>query len=140
MKLFPYFLTKQQGALQKTRLTVFLANGGRRLWETEEPTVTKKELLDNYLELNGIYANHIHFSKGIIYIEIDPEKTSLSDFYTWEEAHKHPQKPECWRHFYFFQDSLNAAWFSPKASQLDVEFNDGNIQEYYEDILRLIPK
>ena len=137
MKLFPYLLTKKEGTLTKTKLTVFLAQGGRRLWETNETTITQRELLEYYLEPNDLHADHIHFAKDIIYIKINPEKTKLDEFYSWEETNKMQQKPECWRNFYFFTDENNASWFSPKSSQLEIDFQDGNITEYYKDILRL---
>ena len=119
-----------------TKLAVFLANGGKQCWQTDEPTVTKQQLLDDYLLPNGLVPLTIHFTDKLILVQIDPVQTNLQEFYTWEEAYKHRQRPECWRNFYFFKDAMNADWFTPKDTS---DLDDGSIQEYYKEILCLFP-
>lgn len=120
-----------------TKVSVFLANGGRVCWQTDEKTVTKEQLVEEYLEPNGLVPLNIYMEDSIILVQIDPEKTILDNFYTWEEVYQKKQRYECWRHFYFFKDSMNADWFTPKDTN---DLDDGSIQEYYEDILRHITK
>lgn len=135
MKILPFFLQKRQTHLKQTRLCVFLAHAGKALWSAEEP-LTESQLVNDYLEPNGIPHKRIVITGSLALVEIDFEKTKLSDFYTWEEALTHPQRPECWKSYYFFKDSSNADWFSPKLLQGSNEIEGKNIQEYYEDILR----
>ncbi len=136
MKVLPFILKQKQGALDMTNLCFFLANGGRSFWQTEELTVSNKALEEEYLLPNGLIPKRIFSTKDLVYVWIDEEKIKINDFYMWEEAYKHPQKPECWRSFYFFKDSTGTPWFSP-ASQPEGELEGKSVQIYYEDILRL---
>jgi hypothetical protein len=67
---------------------------------------------------------------------------NLEDFYTWEEASKHSQKPECWRNFYFFKDETGADWFASKQMQSipENEVEGKEVNEIYADILRHFTK
>lgn len=136
MKVLPFILKQKQAALHMTNLCLFLAHGGRSFWQTEEAIVSDKTLQEDYLLPNGMIPKRIFATNHLIYVWIDEEKTKLNDFYTWEEAYKHPQRPECWRSFYFFQDSTGTPWFAP-GSQSEGELEGKSIQVYYEDILRL---
>jgi hypothetical protein len=139
MKVLPFYLKQKQskGQLCMTKLSVFLANGGRVCWQTDEKTVTKEQLVEEYLEPNGLVPLNIYMENSMILVQIDPEKTILDNFYTWEEVYQKKQRYECWRNFYFFKDTMNAEWFTPKDTN---DLDDGSIQEYYEDILRHITK
>jgi hypothetical protein len=137
MKVLPFILKTNQGSLAKTHLSLFLAHGGKTLWQFEG-TVTEKELEKEYLRDNGFLPKQIWIEKEIAYVHIDAEKTNLADFYTWEEAYKHPQKPECWRSFYFFKDSTGAPWFTPGPFQTEAEIEGTSIETYHEVILRLL--
>ena len=117
-----------------TKLSLFLGNAGKSFWRTEEETVTKKELLEEYLEPNGFCIEHIHFGKDSIFVKVDPSKMNLSDFYSWEEAMKNSQKPECWRNFYFFKDDKDADWFTSKQMQNENEVEGKEVNEIYADI------
>jgi hypothetical protein len=135
MKVLPFYLKQKKGQLEMTNLTVFLANNGKSLWQTEEQTVSEKELLEEYLKPNGFSVKKIHQNETIYFVEIDPQATNLSDFYRWEETFKLQQRVECWRSFYFFKDAINADWFTGKQQQ-ESEIEGRSIHEYYEDILR----
>ncbi len=137
--MLPFYLKQKQAQLLITNLTVFLSNSGKTFWQTEESTVTEKQLQEDYLQPNGFVWRRILFTPSIVYVEIDPEKTPLQDFYMWEEAQKSTQRLECWRSFYFFKDAMSSDWFSGKQlSESEVEGK--SIQEYYEDILRHFTK
>ena len=137
MKLLPFTLKKVHGQLEMVHLCLFLANGGRTLWSIEEKTITKEAIMQDYLSPNGFVPLKIQIENDIVFARIDVEKTKMADFYTWEEAYKHPGKPECWRSFYFFYDVLGAEWFSGKQIQGEGEVEGISIAKYYEDILRL---
>ena len=117
-------------------LSVFLGQAGRMLWQTDELTVSQKQLEEEYLFPNGLIPKRIVFQEQIAYVEIDSEKTNRNDFYTWEEALQNPGKPECWRLFSFFQDEKGAEWFTSRYFQTDNLLDGRPIHEYYEDILR----
>jgi len=138
MKLLPFVLTtKQTEKFTMYKLLLFLSHAGKNIWDV--PGLLSKSTIESeYCEGNGFVWKSIDIdSKNqIAYIQIDAEKTNLSDFYTWEEALQKPSKPECWRHFYFMQDAKGAFWWSPKG-MIEAEIQEGgNIQDIFEDILR----
>jgi hypothetical protein len=137
MKVLPFILKQKQASLTMTNLCLFLAHGGRTFWQTDESSLSQQELEQEYLLPNGLIPKKIYFKNNIAYVWIDIDKTNLQDFYSWEEASKHPEKPECWRSFYFFEDASGSPWFAPTASQVEAEIEGKCVQIYYEDILRL---
>lgn len=137
MKVLPFYLKQKTGQLQMTNLTVFLSSAGKNLWQTEEQTLSEKQLREDYLEPNGFVVKKIKLIQQMYFVEIDPEKTKLEDFYKWDETFKLQQRVECWRSFYFFKDATNADWFTGKQQQ-ESEIEGKPIQDYYEDILRHI--
>ena len=120
---------------------IFLDKAGKQSWATEEEDsshYTEKELIQEYLEPNGFVSKKIviNSKKSLGLIEIDEEKLRLNDFYNWDEALAMPSKPECWRSFYFFKDSIGDQWWSPKYI-LDAEVQGlGSIYLLFLDILR----
>jgi hypothetical protein len=135
MKVLPFYLKQKQTQVSITNLTLFLANGGKALWQTEETTVTEKQLKEEYLEPNGFVWKQIVQTPDVFYGEIDSQKTPLQDFYTWEDAQKSKDRVECWRSFYFFKDATGSDWFSGKQLS-ESEIDGKSMHEYYESILR----
>jgi hypothetical protein len=97
MFMFPFFIKKRTtpsgSILYETH--VFLAKGGTALLEAENPQAFCKE-------------NDLSFVKtlvdgGIAYLEISPETTDLSAFYTYHES----DSVEVWRTFITVKDD---AW------------------------------
>ncbi len=117
MKLVPFYIRKvNRGHLSVSQLCVFLSQAGRRIWQTDEPgDLSEKQILDDYCLPNGFVVRNILRETAVAYIEIDPTQTRLSDFYTWEEALAHAEKPECWRPFYSIVDVDGKEWWSPKG-------------------------
>ena len=117
MKLVPFFLTETiKNTFHVQILSVFLAHAGKAVWSTEELGILSQEvILRDYCEPNGFVVKQLQIEKDIAYIQIDPEKTNLSDFYTWDEALHTAGKPECWRRFFFLQDKEGSDWWSPKG-------------------------
>ena len=120
MKLVPYCFTHpahQPPQLQLTCLWVFVSSAGKRLWQTEEASLTDEEILTLYCEPNGLPVIHIQRdpTNHCVYLEVDATHVKFSEFYSWEEAMVHPEKPECWRRFVFFEDAKGTEWWSPKG-------------------------
>ena len=141
MKLVPFYKTQKQTKTHTiTCLTFFLSCAGKRLWRTETNEIlTEKQILDEYCEPNGFVVEHIWMDskKQTAYLQIDPKKTNLSDFYTWDEAITKLGKPECWRSFYFIQDKEGTEWWSTKDSFEAELSEDGSIYTLYTQILQL---
>jgi hypothetical protein len=95
------------------KLLLFLSHAGKAVWQTDEPVLTKEQIQTEYLQPNGFHTKRMWISDDIVYIEVDKENTNVSSFYTWEEALACPEKPECWRAFYFFQDAIQAHLWMP---------------------------
>lgn len=112
-----------------------MANGGKSFWQTEEATVSEKQLQEEYLQPNGFVAKRIVLAPTLVYVEIDPVQTPLQDFYTWEEAQTLSKRVECWRSYYFFKDTTGADWFTGRQLQ-EAEIEGRSIHEIYESILR----
>lgn len=114
MKLVPFVFTQQHSeSLTKMKLLLFLSHAGKAVWQTDEAHLTTEQIQKEYLEPNGFHSKRMWISYDVVYIEVDKDKTNLSCFYTWEEALARPEKPECWRAFYFFQDSIQAHLWMP---------------------------
>jgi hypothetical protein len=139
MKLLPYVLTNiENKEFTLWRFTLFLSHAGKALWETETPgMLTIAKIQKEYCSPNGLEAKTIrlHPEKNIAYIEIDTTKTTFSDFYTWEESIIRPEKPECWRHFYFIEDINHTFWWTPKELIEGEVQGGGNIQGLFEDCM-----
>lgn len=138
MKLVPFFLTKKErNHFHITTLHLFLSHAGKSIWKTDESGfVPLQTIMEDYCEANGfvVKRSFVDTSKQIVYLEIDPEQTNLSDFYTWEEALTKSLKPECWRHFIFVKDAEQADWWSPK-DLIEAEIQDyGNVLDVYTTI------
>lgn len=138
MKLVPFILNqKKVNTFTITSCNLFLSHAGKAIWKIDEPdTISKEMILKEYLEPNGFSVKKMFFdsSSRAMFVQIDAEKTKLSDFYSWEEALKNSSKPECWRTFYFIQDKEGADWWSPQG-MIEAELHDfGNVGKLFEII------
>ena len=141
MKLIPFVLKKKtNGPFEITRCAIFLSHAGKALWQTDESgNVSKQVIQEDYCEPNGFAVDNVWLDtkKSIAYIQVNPEKTSFADFYTWEEALVKSSKPECWRHFYCIEDQEGVDWWSPKGL-VEAEFLPvGNIQDIIAEVRHL---
>lgn len=124
MKLVPYSLQKHETSLLTVyRLTVFLTDGGRSLWdvgnETDE-TILQKE----YLNENGFYVSSFFQQNDIYFAKLNLEFTKLQSFYTWEELQESPEKKreDCFRTFTFcFEQPQEKLWFSSEFCEIPFE-------------------
>jgi hypothetical protein len=140
MKLLPFFVTQKKTEFFRIwKLSVFLNHAGKSVWESDSPgLLSSQQISSEYCEPNGFAVDNIRVQKEskVAYICINPEKTNLSDFYSWEEALARSDKPECWRSFYFIQDSDSLLWWSPKDLIEGEVQGLGNIQDIFEEIMR----
>lgn len=140
MKLVPYFLTRtQKKDFTIVCVSFFLSHAGKSVWKTEEPgPLSESDVREAYFEPNGLSVKQYweDTKSQIAFAEIDPSKSTMSDFYTWEEAMMKSSRPECWRRYYFIQDKEGLDWWSPKG------LHEAEIQEYgnVNDLFCLIQK
>lgn len=138
MKLVPFVLTTQtKSPFQLTRCTLFLSHAGKCLWQTDESgCLSQQALKEEYLDPNGFVVKKIDIDtkKKIAFIQVDPRQMRFEDFYTWEEALANPEKPECWRSFYFVHDMEGIEWWSPQGI-LEAEFQSGeSLSELFKEL------
>lgn len=161
MFIVPFFYTSRtNGDLKMYRLTIFLSDGGKSGWKTDEEYQTAGQIETEYLNPNGIYMVDCIIENDIAWVKVDKTKTNMIDFYTYNEIVKNSTATaitECWRNFYFFRDENNDCWWSccckkrgtPNKNilvedSLSTELNInglGNSEiRFFEDILRLFNK
>jgi hypothetical protein len=133
MKVVPYIYTQSStdAGLKIHKINVFLSRGGSAIWQTDETgPLTETFIQEEYLIPNGLISRSVRLdqTKGIAWIEVDTDKTKLSDFYTWAEVLKNPtiaaSKPECWRPYYFFVDADQNDWWTPRELSVEAEVQD----------------
>ncbi len=122
MKLLPYCFTHPvlpSSELRATCVWIFLGLAGKRLWQTDEATVSDEQIRTEYCEPNGIPVVSIQrdIPKEIAFVEVDASRLRLSEFYSWEEALQSQEKPECWRRFLFFTDHQGFEWWSAPGDE-----------------------
>ncbi len=85
-----------QGPLQVHSIKV-LTVGGRELWEEKDGLKINKDVLNP----NDIYARGkpIKMDKSMRLCAVDTTKTSVTDFYTWNELALEDRETFCWRTF-----------------------------------------
>ena len=104
MYILPY-IRKQQDApssLPLTQLWLFLANGGRQVWQTDSGDSDPKVIVREYLEANGLYGTP--YVKGdCLYYAIDSNRTNIQSFYNWLDDGV--EELEVWRPFFWLGTS-----------------------------------
>ena len=124
MKLLPYFIQKYETSLLTVyRLTLFLADGGRGLWEIGEET-DKSVVQKEYLNENGFYTSSLIQENGIYFARLDPQLTHKQSFYTWEEIQENPEKKreDCFRTYTFcFEQPQEKIWFCSEFCEVPFE-------------------
>jgi hypothetical protein len=95
MYLIPY--------VRKTGLSlVFLSDGGKRLWETEE-TLAPEEYIQEYFEPNGLRGRlQPSPRKDVILFEVDTAMTRLEEFYSLLDETV-PAGVDLWRPFFWVE-------------------------------------
>jgi len=111
-----------------------MTKGGTKFWETDEPSLTQKELVNLYLHPNGFYGKMKSVKENIAYFEIDSKATHMADFYTWtdflEKGEPIPQNLDIWRPF---------LWLGDKEKEKDewgweTEVKQTMIQKFWSEV------
>jgi hypothetical protein len=112
-KLIPYIVSKKQtDKLTVYKVSLFLALGGRALWELS-PAENPEETLSQ----NDFVVDKLNTKGATVYAKINPTKTNLAAFYTWEET----KKDDCWRTFHICLDADSKnQWF--RSEHLETQF------------------
>jgi hypothetical protein len=113
MFIIPYLYDR----VQKNQMTIhriqLLTIGGSMVWEEavlssiEEPILHPNGI---YLTSKPVQINHL------LLCEVDPQKTDLHDFYTWDEIDEPNQEIFCWRTFYLME-SNQKGWLSMPSKE-----------------------
>lgn len=108
MILLPYFIDTSNQSW--TKLNLFLTEGGRGFWQTDETEKQVKKMLKD----NGFPLVSLKKEQDVMYASIDKTKMNISDFYQWSEL-EDPSKSEddVWRTFII----PTALWSCPVFKQ-----------------------
>ena len=94
MILLPYFIDTSN--LNWFKINLFLSDGGRTFWRTDE---TEKQVKKTLKE-NGFPLLSLKTQDGIMYANIDSTKLNMSDFYQWSELEDPSiSQEDAWRTF-----------------------------------------
>jgi hypothetical protein len=103
-----------------------LTIGGTALWEEDDQLDVKRDLL----EPNGLYLQSpIYMKNKITFCPIDRNKTSMNDFYRWEEtlpADNHDTF--CWRTFYLFSE-MQSSKSEMQSSKSEMQSSKSEMQQ-----------
>ena len=91
MILLPYFIDTSNQSW--TKLNLFLTEGGRGFWQTDE---TEKQIKKT-LKDNGFAVINTFTENGVMYAEVDQNKIQMSEFYTWDEVNPETSTEDVWR-------------------------------------------
>lgn len=91
MILLPYFIDTSNQSW--TKLNLFLTDGGRGFWQTDETEKQVKKMLKD----NGFAVINTFTENGVMYAEVDQNKIQMSEFYTWDEVNPETSTEDVWR-------------------------------------------
>ena len=91
MILLPYFIDTSNQSW--TKLNLFLTEGGRGFWQTDETEKQVKKTLKD----NGFAVINTFTENGVMYAEVDQNKIQMSEFYTWDEVNPETSTEDVWR-------------------------------------------
>jgi hypothetical protein len=88
LKIIPYFIDYAEMPMKTLNMTLVrirvLLEGGKQVWSDDIGTLSE---VVNELENNDVYGNvEIDEVAGVAWVEVNANKTPLSDFYTYEEV------------------------------------------------------
>jgi hypothetical protein len=94
MYLIPYFKKEETtfSGNKLLKIVLFLANGGTACLEDVKDSEVK-----SFCSENGFVIQNQFKTPNGNFVEVDPQKTDISSYYSFSEAHK--TKDECWRTF-----------------------------------------
>ena len=81
---------------------------------------------NNILNPNDIFrkGGAIKYDKSLQLCEVDLEKTTISDFYKWEEVELGDSETFCWRTYYYFTGNDSSyCWLDPPQTEKLGKYN-----------------
>ena len=121
MKYIPYYFTKKQIQTKSGKFTLVtihaLLENGTTLWEEDPTSVEELCEVNDIVPVTAACGNTITAEET--WIQVDTQRTALSDFFTYEEAMaQDPSLAEggalLWRGWRLLLDKSNTPVFSPK--------------------------
>jgi hypothetical protein len=91
MILLPYFIDTSNESW--TKLNLFVTEGGRSFWQTDEKDSDVKKMLEE----NGFPILKTFTENGVVYAEVDQNKIQINDFYRWDEVNPDTSMEDVWR-------------------------------------------
>jgi len=88
MYIIPYILEPYHTSKSEFKLWItwiFMVNGGKAVWETDEKSIGANEVVKEYLEPNSLFGNVKFCDSNVLLFEIDTKRTKFSDFYNWND-------------------------------------------------------
>ncbi len=125
MFVVPFFLRAPLSSIiqwQLVPITVFLENHGKGICTAEN--------VDEWLHENGFQKKKTWQVGDTVYVEIDTTKTTLRDFYSFEQLTVEQKRgtEECWRTFFVMKS------ISPDEKQSEKAWNE-NLENPFSKIL-----
>ena len=126
MFVIPFFIRNNLESVLPIRLvqiTIFMENRGKNLIQIPEGEI------EEWLALNGI-VGRVWKQQEYAFIEVDCSKTTLSEFYSFEQLTMEQSKgtEECWRTFY---------WMVSKEEKEETHWNEC-LEEYIRKPFELL--
>lgn len=110
MYILPYILKPPCSTeIPLTQLLLFMTNGGKDIWKTDEEKAsfdTLDTLYSEYLEPNGFFGK-VTIKGDCAFVEVDQKRIRLDDYYFWTDDNV--EDKECWRPF-FYLGSSGESW------------------------------
>jgi hypothetical protein len=122
MLILPFIHNTIDSQKFKVNVIKFLTIGGQNLWEEKATLHIDKDILNP----NDIFrkGGAIKYDKSLQLCEVDLEKTTISDFYKWEEVELGDSETFCWRTYYYFTGNDSSyCWLDPPQSEKLGKYN-----------------
>jgi hypothetical protein len=101
--IIPYYKrTKKGDSIDITVLWIFMKDGGKTIWKTDEEC-TQEKVIREYIEENGFIGKITKYTENSLYYEIDTEKTNMENYYRWLDDGS--EDMDIWRPWFVFTGS-----------------------------------
>ena len=88
MFIVPYILEPYHTSKSEFKIWIswiFMVNGGKAIWETDEDSIGEREVVKQYLEPNNLFGTVKYCDSNVLLLEIDAKRTKFSEFYNWTD-------------------------------------------------------
>jgi len=112
MHIVPFYIVtkvSKSSPMAVSTAHIFMTAGGTKRWETDERSLTPKEVVDMYLTPNGFKGFVIGVKGDTVYFQVDTESMDMGNFYTWAEilakGEEVPHDIDVWRPFFWIGEA-----------------------------------